>query len=261
MSRDEPTIAELRERYAREEAQNRALLVAVFDSGDYWGAAQVALPPGLSEEVPRLLWQRWSAGSLAREQLREAVPPIWIFNRSPVSPIGEHAWLTMFRAAGYLCQTAHSRVHLSDGTLTEVEAAYRVELAETPPKDSLVVWRGASLESHGRGFSWTYYRECGEGFAQGCANTYQRASGLYRAEIPGRAVLAIFGDDREQEVVVNPNMLRGRTELVSVIEPEPLSELPFYSSELDGVLRRMALMAGSEGGRADGSLAGRTLSG
>ena len=35
--------------------------------------------------------------------------------------------------------------------------------------------------------------------------------------VPPRAVLALFGDDREQEVVVNPNMLRGRIEFDETI--------------------------------------------
>lgn len=142
------------------------------------------------------------------DQLREAIPSIWIHNRSPVPPIGERSWLAMFKAAGFLSQVAE---------VVGKPSRYVTELAETRPTRPLVVWRGASLDSNGRGFSWTQYQECGQGFAQAWEDAYQRASGLYRAEVPGRAVLAIFGDDREQEVVVNPNMFKGRVELVATI--------------------------------------------
>jgi hypothetical protein len=37
---------------------------------------------------------------------------------------------------------------------------------------------------------------------------------LFRVDLPGRAVLGMFADSREQEVVVNPDFLRGRIELV-----------------------------------------------
>lgn len=38
-------------------------------------------------------------------------------------------------------------------------------------------------------------------------------AGVWKATVPPQAVLALFGDEREQEVVVNPNMLRGRVAL------------------------------------------------
>jgi hypothetical protein len=138
----------------------------------------------------------------------------------------------MFKVAGFLCQVVDERslIH-KDGTVEKIETPYVVEYVETPPPGPLVVWRGASLKSRGRGFSWTQYRDCAqENFAQAWADLYQSPSGLYRAEIPGRAVLAIFGDDREQEVVVNPNMLRGRVELVSTVEPEPRQPHPVFGT-------------------------------
>jgi len=202
------TFSELIQREQEWEGEQRALVEAVFDCGDYWGAAIGALDLGLSEELPPLLWRRWTAGAMTLDQLREAIPSIWIHNRSPVPPIGERSWLAMFKAAGFLSQVAE---------VVGKPSRYATELAETRPTRPLVVWRGASLDSNGRGFSWTQYQECGQGFAQAWADVYQRASGLYRAEVPGRAVLAIFGDDREQEVVVNPNMLKGRVELVATI--------------------------------------------
>ena len=113
-----------------------------------------------------------------------------------------------------------------NGSVEKITTTYPTELIEAPPDSPPTIWRGASLTSNARGFSWTQYRECAEEFAQGRAD--RSPSGLYRAEVPGRAVLAVFGDDREQEFVVNPNMLRGRVQLVATIEPETREVHPIF---------------------------------
>jgi hypothetical protein len=46
-----------------------------------------------------------------------------------------------------------------------------------------------------------------------------------RAVVPPRAVLAMFGDEREQEIVVNPNMLTGRIALDEKVAAREM-ELP-----------------------------------
>jgi hypothetical protein len=66
--------------------------------------------------------------------------------------------------------------------------------------------------------SWTQYEEVAQSFAQGGADKYGQPSGVFLAKLPGRAVLAMFADEREEEVVVNPNMLRGRVELVRRVD-------------------------------------------
>jgi len=219
-------LAEFVELQRRQKAENRALLRRAFDAGDYTKAAESASHTlEMSEEVPALLWQRWTSGALSIEQLREAIPPVWINNASPARCIGERAWLKMYKAAGYVYSFERSSDG-SKGTVEQTEGAFPVELIESAPATSLVVWRGAWLKSRGRGFSWTQHRECAESFAKGWARTYQTETGLYRAEIPARAVLAIYGDESEQEVVVNPNTLRGRVELFETVEPDPIPKWP-----------------------------------
>ncbi len=217
----DPYVLEMLAREREQKAADLALIESLFEAEAYWDAAIFALGPGLSEYVPRILWRRWSTGAMSVEQLRTAIPSVWIYNKSPVPPIGERAWLAMYRAAGFLCQVCEVWTSSDDGDRKQNPIAYATDLVEEPPLGPVIVWRGASLESRGRGLSWTQYRECGVNFAQAWANVYRVASGLYRAELPGRAVLAIFGDDREQEIVINPNMLRGRIERVTTVDPEP----------------------------------------
>lgn len=51
-------------------------------------------------------------------------------------------------------------------------------------------------------------------------------AGIYPAEIPGRAVFDVIGGPREQEIVVNPGMLRGRIVLVERLAAKPLLPWP-----------------------------------
>ena len=46
-------------------------------------------------------------------------------------------------------------------------------------------------------------------------------AGVFSATIPVCAVLAVFGDEREQELVVNPNMLRNRVVLDETLRARP----------------------------------------
>jgi hypothetical protein len=134
----------------------------------------------------------------------------------------------MFKAAGFLCQVVEESTTHQDGSVEKITTAYPTELIEAQPDSPPTIWRGASLTSNGRGFSWTQYRECAEEFAETWADLYRSPCGLYRADVPGRAVLAVFGDAREQEFVVNPNMLRGRVQLVATIKPPAREAHPIF---------------------------------
>jgi hypothetical protein len=225
-----PDFAELLEQERRQQANDRSQIRAGIAGGSAWEAASYAVSCGLSDEPVRALYDLWRAGAMSIDQLREAIPSVWLTNSSPAPIIGERAWLAMFKAAWFLCQVVERSLHYRDGSVEEIPTIYPTELIETPPDSPPTIWRGASLTSNGRGFSWTQYRECAEGFAQTWANLYGRASGLYRANVPSRAVLAVFGDDREQEFIVNPNMLRGRVQLVVPIEPEPMEHHPVFGT-------------------------------
>jgi hypothetical protein len=123
--------------------------------------------------------------------------------------------LRLFRATGFFWAVAGGTViHHRDGTHEQVDPAY--PLITEAPTDAVTVWRGASLASKGRGFSFSAYRECALKFAERSASTGCDA-GLFRAVVPPYGVLALFGDDREQEVVINPNVLRGRVELIEAM--------------------------------------------
>ena len=127
----------------------------------------------------------------------------------------------MFKSAGFLSQTTESHIHsFVDGSVTPVESLYANTFHTEAPPGSLTVFRGDSLESRGRGMSWTSYRECAASFAEDGRASVGIRAGIFRAVIPSRAVLAIFGDSREQEIVVNPHMLRGRIERVETVEPD-----------------------------------------
>jgi hypothetical protein len=203
-----PQVTALLEQEAEELTRDLARIEAYFDAGCYSGAASFALGPGLSQEVARVLWSRWRDGRLAVDQLRLALPPVWIHRKPQVPTIGERAWLGLFRASGFLSQVAEVR---------GITSPFAASLRDAPP-DTITVWRGARLESGGRGMSWTQYEDCAQNFAQVGADTHRQPSGVFLAKLPGRAVLAMFADEREEEVVVNPNMLRGRVELVRRVD-------------------------------------------
>jgi len=86
--------------------------------------------------------------------------------------------------------------------------------------------------------SWSSYRQCAMEFAQGKADVWG-AGTLYRATVPGRAVLAQFVDFREQEVAVNPHFLRARIEVdVEVAESAEHAALSTETlAVVDGAIR------------------------
>ncbi len=71
------------------------------------------------------------------------------------------------------------------------------------------LWRGSSIASCGRGFSWTSCRERAVAFALGWKQESGGRYGVYFAEVPGHAGLAYFFTGREEEFVVDPTALDG----------------------------------------------------
>ena len=186
---------------AREQA-DREQIAAMIEDGDAYSAARFAVTVGLADEVPPLVFAQWEVGHLAGAALESAIYASWVVNKSPLRSIGERKWLRMFKAVGFFSVSATVKV---DGS--EVSPAF-VHVTERPT-EQITVWRGAALSTDGRGMSWSVHREVAETFAEAEAG-FGIDAGVWRATVPGSAVLAMFGDERETEVVVNPNMLRGR---------------------------------------------------
>jgi hypothetical protein len=191
---------------------------------DPYTATAYAVSCGLADEVPPLLFDLWSEGQITDEQLPNALSAVWVRNRSPLRSLGERKWLALFKAVGFfIVNSSGGRVIHIDGRATPIPTAFAHRDAQ--PVAPVEVWRGCPTSTNGRGMSWTIHRECAEGFAEGVV-TFGVEAGIYRATIPPRAVLALFGDDREQEVVVNPNTLRGRIQLHEIIPGRPLLRWP-----------------------------------
>jgi hypothetical protein len=129
----------------------------------------------------------------------------------------------MFKAAGFFsagiesAQTIHA-----DGSRTDIPHAFDPRWEQ--PTEPVTLWRGSALD-RGRSLSWTVHRECASRFADATAGLGFEA-GIFRAVVPARAVLAAFGDEREQEFVVNPNMLtRDRIALTNRLPARALPTL------------------------------------
>jgi hypothetical protein len=204
---------------AKQLAEIKARLV-----DDPYTAAGIGVDFGLTDEVPPLLFDLWSKGQIGAEQLPYAVSAVWVRNESPLRCLAERKWLTIFKAVGFLIvDNSGGRVIHGDGRARSIPTAFAH--LDAQPMVPIEVWRGCPTSTNGRGMSWTIHHDCAEGFAEGVA-TLGVEAGIYRATIPPRAVLALFGDDREQEVVVNPNTLRGRVQLHKIIPGGPLRTWP-----------------------------------
>jgi len=178
---------------------------------DPWEASAYAVSMGLAIHVPRMLYEAWKEGAIPDLEL--ALWAVWVHNRSPLQGLGERRWLQLFKAAGFAVVTGGTA-----GTVAEYE-----HLSEKPT-EPITVWRGAAL-TNGRGMSWSVHRGCARGFAVGVSQDGIE-SAVFEATVPVRAVLALFGDAREQECVVNPNMLRGRVRIDEMIPAQGLRTWP-----------------------------------
>jgi hypothetical protein len=187
--------------------------------GDFYEAATAAIGPCLFDEVPPLLYRLWHEGRIAREQLPWAVAEVWIQNPSPLASLGQRRWLELFKEAvaalgSPIVRSVEVKMLTPDGDESTPVAAEYGHLTELPA-GPLEVWRGAAPNS-ACGMSWSVHRDCALGFAQGGADRHGQGA-LYRAVVPPHGVLALFGDEREQEVVVNPYVVARSRVLVEQV--------------------------------------------
>jgi hypothetical protein len=123
----------------------------------------------------------WSAGRIAIEALRSALPYAWQRHHRPETAIGATAWVRMFRAAGYVCEP------------------YTLSL----PTATLRAYRGAPGRTS-RGMAWTTdvltaHQHCSRWGHFGVTAV------VFVTEVQPGAVLARFS--KEFEVVVDPTCL------------------------------------------------------
>lgn len=151
-----------------------------------------------------LLWDWWSCGAIDAKELTSLIADAWMAAEWPVSSIGERAWIEMFKVA---C-SASGGIHLG----------LPAKRLTTPSRSTrtMTVYRGSSTKSGGRGMSWTLDAQKAKWFAVRRCSFVHEPCGLYRAVVPLTAVLAMLGGP-EREVVVNPNQLRNRVEMVETV--------------------------------------------
>lgn len=209
-------------RRLREDDEYEQRRLAEFEQGlrhgESWGVALAAVSEGLDGHLPGMLYRLWRSGSVADDRLAEVVADVWIHNRSPVSGLSMRRWAEMYRASGFVTRCVDG-VRMGD---VPILAAYEHLHFEKQPTEPLTLYRGAGKRSQGRGMSWTLHQECAEDFAVGNLLPEDNRPTVFRATVPGRAVLAVFCDEREQEIVVNPSMLTGRAAPEAVAETKRL---------------------------------------
>src|SRR5689334_1850133 len=137
--RDRVTIRTLRRAEEEERRRVLALFERGMEAGLFWEVASSAASEMRSEYVPAMLYRLWREGRVRDEQLADAVPEVWIHNRSPLAGLGERRWLQMFKTAGFVCRFVE-RVTSGD---EEIPIAY-AHLTEIPT-EPITVWRGAAL--------------------------------------------------------------------------------------------------------------------
>jgi hypothetical protein len=151
------------------------------------------------ERAP-LLDHWWQAGRLDRRMLAVLLPQAWQGPRWPLQVLDARTWLDLFKAAGFV----------SWDSLVGTEIA--------APSVPLTVYRGATDGVGAQGMAWTEDLETARRFAQAAESGEERGV-IYRAVVPPEAVLAIFRDRAEHEVLVNPDMLRGRVAIIGRADP------------------------------------------
>ncbi len=167
------------------------MLNARLAEGDLFGAERLAG----STHGADLLSHVWEHAT--PEQLAPALASAWTISHAPLGSLSAALWTRMFKKTGYLTDP-------TDGAPLFTEP--------------VTVYRGAATWTHGRGMSWTTSRERGDWFMR-CWLMLEPRS-LYRATVPPSAVLARFNGREEEEVVVNPHMLRSRVEVVESLPCE-----------------------------------------
>lgn len=148
---------------------------------------------------PQLLHCLWTEGHVDQARLVSLLIPAWQGPTQPRLALRQRAWLAMFKAAGFIG---------FDATTGR---------AIPPPLTTLTIFRGAS-ERGRHGMSWTQDLEIARDFAA------RYEGSVFRAAIDPRAVLAVLVDIAESEVVVNPHMIRRRTEFLEMADSAQMEE-------------------------------------
>jgi hypothetical protein len=135
---------------------------------------------------PRLLWTWWYCNQIPHAEFRRLLPDVWHQAEWPGSSLGSRTWLGMFTSAGFV---------------TDCDAS--------PPAEPLTLYRGADSR-HMRGFSWTTDFGSAAWFARRIRLLKPDDAHMFEVTVPPDFVLADIAGRNEDEIVVNPNRLRGR---------------------------------------------------
>lgn len=131
---------------------------------------------------PRRVFDAWESGLISDADLRGLLADTWLRIDEPEHTIGAAAWMTMFRAAGFISQP------------TNIQA----------PTQTLTVYRGAT-EVRRLGMAWSLSIDTAGHFQLRHARF--GSAFLYTAVVEPIGVMALFGNRIEQEVVVDPELL------------------------------------------------------
>jgi hypothetical protein len=174
-------------------------LAALYNLNDEelkeWDKCSVALLEVGRNGAPRELSRWWRSRAATVPVLRALIVEVWHLSEDPVPAIGESRWLELWKAAGFVSDTGRA-----------------------PPAEPMTLYRGALVQTQGRGMSWTFDQERARWFAQRLVLFVPgSAPGVFRATVPPKAVLAMITEARgESEVVVDPGWLHGRAAPVQV---------------------------------------------
>lgn len=140
----------------------------------------------------------WEAGHLARADLRDLLPQIWTREStdSPEAAIGTAACVELFRNAGFVAIPNNLQ----------------------KPTSAVTIYRGAP-ESHRIGMAWTQSETIARQFRDGKRQRLRVETLVFRATAHPEAVLALFDDRRECEVVVDPALITGISHVPDLDEP------------------------------------------
>jgi hypothetical protein len=141
---------------------------------------QTRLLPGRD---PRILHDAWAAGEVSDSDLAHLIPDVWLWHDWPEVAIGTDAWLSMFRATGFL-----------------IHPGYLIR-----PSAPVTVYRGAS-EARSRGMAWSVFEERARQF--GTRHSSLGQVHLYRTEAPLDSMLAFFERRGEgEQLVLDPSAI------------------------------------------------------
>lgn len=184
--------------------QGNSNIVSAARNAEYERRWEDALDLMGRNRGPHALSAWWP--DLTPEEKSRLICEVWEEAEWPVAALGERRWLEMFKETGF------------------------VTTGPERPDSEALAYRGAPVDTKGRGMSWSVDRERAEWFATRWARNFDVPAAVYRATLPPRAILALVGFDdgsrHEKEFVVNPNMLRGRIEIEAKTMVEVKEGLP-----------------------------------